>query len=132
MTTEKIPSQDTPAQQEPPQYPPVPRPGPTAEGLPLPAKTPSVRPPKTTAEIIGRSVVDCFIVGMLYLASHDKSISGDAFLYAVYTLCGIRISDIVTTRKSTNGGNDPPIAGGLAGAVIGIGGSIADLFRPHG
>ena len=117
MTTEKIPSvQDTPTQQEPP----------------LPSqKTPSIRPQRSSTEVIARSIVDVIIIGFAYLASRDKSISGDAFLIIVCALCGIRMSDIATIRRSS-GNTDPPIAGGLTGGIVAVAGSILDLFRPHG
>lgn len=117
MTTDQTPSQDTPA--------------PLTKPLPTPPKTPSIRPPRSSTEIIARSVVDVIIIGFAYLASRDKSISGDAFLFIVCALCGIRMSDIATIRRSS-GNTDPPIAGGLTGGIVAVAGSILDLFRPHG
>ena len=57
--------------------------------------------------------------------------SGDMFTLIIITLCGIRMSDIATIRRSS-GNTDPPIAGGLTGGIVAVAGSILDLFRPHG
>lgn len=111
MTDSQKPAQDTPA--------------------PKAHKIPSIKPPKSTAEIIGRTIADCFFGGLAYLAARGHIMSGDVFTLIICALCGIRLSDIATLRKS-NSNSDPPIAGGLTGGLLAMLGSIADVFRPHG
>lgn len=128
MTDSQTPSQDTPAPLTKPPPMLVPK---GMETLPAPTKTPSIRPPRTTAEIIGRTIADCFFGGLAYFAARNHVMSGDMFTLIIITLCGIRMSDIATIRRSS-GNTDPPIAGGLTGGIVAVAGSILDLFRPHG
>lgn len=127
MTDQQTPAQDTPALSKPP-----PMPVPKGMETLSPAKTPSIRPPgKTAAEIIARSAVDIVMGILAFLAAKSHIMSGDVFTIILVTLCGIRLSDIATLRKSSGNG-DPPIAGGLTGGLLAMLGSIADVFRPHG
>lgn len=91
---------------------------PAPNPLPPPPKQPSIRPQKTLAEIIGRTIVDLVALAIVGAAM----LTGKAPYYYSYgvilLLVGVRISDIATIRQS--GGSDPPIAGGLAGALFAL------------
>ena len=78
----------------------------------------SIKPPsKSLAEVIARTLVDLLAIGITGAAMLTRIAPYEISYGMIALLVGIRISDIATVRKSSGGG-DPPIAGGLAGALF--------------
>lgn len=97
---------------------PTPQPEPAA----APKSKPPPAPPKTTAQVVGETIVDLVaIVGTIAL-SYTGKVGGEFALALVALLAGVRVSDLVTARSGGGGGPGPgAAAGGLAGLVMLLG-----------
>lgn len=76
---------------------------------------------RPTAEIVMGGLVDLAAVVIVGLLAYASKLSTEFAAAIICLLAGVRLSDLVTLRKTDNkDGGNPPIAGGLAVGLVSL------------